>query len=205
MRYYLLGLQFMVSLASFAQYKYDNVKYKTVFLEDFCETLKNNRDYILLDVRSKGEYADTSSIDYLNIGHLKDAINISVDELPNRLPELRKYNNKPVFVYCSHSQRSRRASAMLADSGFTNVMNVNGGLTFFNQFMDTQLPCAKQLYETANGYKFIAAPDLLAKLKSGADIFLLDIRKDSVFKGIDTDEAMNASGKIRGGFKYTLE
>jgi rhodanese-related sulfurtransferase len=204
MRHFLLVVTCIISSAGFAQYKNDNVKYKTIFLEDFCETLKNNRDYVFLDVRSKGEYADTSSTSYLNIGRLKNAINISVDELPGRLAEIKQYSDKPVVVYCSHSQRSRRASAMLADSGFTNVMNLNGGLTFFNQFKETTLPCSNLYYETANNYTLIAAPGLLSKLKSGTDIFLLDIRKDSVFKGISNDEALNANGKIKGAVNIPL-
>ena len=199
----LLFFLFLPLLVS-AQYKNDNVKYKTVFLEDFCETLKNNPGYVLLDVRSRGEYADTSSSNYLNIGHLKNAINIPVDELPGRLGELKQLSNKPVFVYCSHSQRSRRASAMLADSGFANVLNLNGGLTYFNQFKEKQLACADMYYETANTYKLIAAPELVAKLKKQDPIFLLDVRKDSVFNGISRDEAGNANGKIKGAVNIPL-
>src|SRR5689334_18393903 len=89
---------------SHAQYKNDNTKFKTVFLEDLCKTLQNNNGYILLDVRSKGEYCDTSSATNLNIGHLKNAINIDVSELPQRLKELQEDKDKPIFVYCSHSQ-----------------------------------------------------------------------------------------------------
>lgn len=204
MKYSILLLFFFFPLLISAQYKNDNVKFKTVFLEDFCETLKNNPGFVLLDVRSTGEYADTSSSNYLNIGHLKNAINIPVDELPGRLGELKQLSNKPVFVYCSHSQRSRRASAMLADSGFTNILNLNGGLTYFNQFKEKQLACAELYYETANTYKLIAAPELLTKLKKQEPLFLLDVRKDSIFKGISRDEAGNASGKIKGAVNIPL-
>ena len=112
-----------------AQYQFDNVKFKTVYIEDLCQTLKENPGFLLLDVRSTGEFHDTSTSINYNIGHLNNAINIDVRELPVRLKELYAYKNKPVFIYCSHSQRSRRASALLADSGFTKVYNINGGLT----------------------------------------------------------------------------
>ena len=204
MKYYFIFFLLLFPIIVLAQYKNDNVKFKTVYMEDICETLKNNPDYVLLDVRSKGEFADTSSSNYLNIGHLKNAINISVDELPNRLAEIKQLSNKLVFVYCSHSQRSRRASAMLADSGFTNVMNLNGGLTFFNQYKESHLPCADMYYETANLYKLIAAPELLTILKNREDLFLIDVRTDSVFKGISNNEAMNASGKITGAVNIPL-
>ncbi|HEU4633281.1 MAG TPA: rhodanese-like domain-containing protein, partial [Flavisolibacter sp.] len=111
------------------QYKADNVLYKTVFPQNLCFELKQQKDYLLLDVRSPGEYSDTSSSASLNIGHFTNAINIDIRQIDKRLNEIAAYKDKPVFVYCSHSQRSRRVSKMLADSGFTHVSNINGGMT----------------------------------------------------------------------------
>src|SRR6476646_10379669 len=125
-----LGLILLCSTIN-AQYQFDNVKFKTVYLEDLCQTLQANPGFLLLDVRSKGEFNDTSSYNNYNIGHLNHARNININELQSRLSELSSYKDKPIFVYCSHSQRSRRASALLADSGFTHVFNINGGLTNF--------------------------------------------------------------------------
>jgi rhodanese-related sulfurtransferase len=119
----------LLAMTAKAQYKNDNVLYKTVDWTNLCNTLQNNKGYLLLDVRSAGEYADTSSYVQLNIGHLKGALNINVRELGKRLAEIDSYKNKPVFVYCSHSQRSRRAGKLLSDSGFTNVFNINAGMT----------------------------------------------------------------------------
>jgi hypothetical protein len=45
-----------------AQFKADNVKYTTVFPEELCKTLMANQDYTSLDVRSQGEYDDTSNV-----------------------------------------------------------------------------------------------------------------------------------------------
>src|SRR5882757_4280057 len=110
-----LALCFCASFAQ-AQFKADNVKYTNVFPEELCKTLQANPGYTLLDVRSQGEYDDTSSMaPGLNIGHIKDALHISIQELQSRWKELLPYKDKPLFIYCSHSQRSRRASRMLAD------------------------------------------------------------------------------------------
>jgi len=195
----------LCALASHAQFKNDNVKYKTVFMEDLCESLKTNPDYVLLDVRSKGEYSDTSSSNYLNIGHLKNAINIDINELGNRLGEIRNATNKPVFIYCSHSQRSRRASTLLADSGFAKVYNINGGLTTFNLLKETGIPCADLFYETSNQYTFLPPADLVTLLKKEKNVFILDIRPDSVFKAISRDELLNAYGKLNNAVNIPLE
>ena len=96
-----------------AQFRYDNKLYKTVFWEDICRELQRQPDPLFLDVRSMGEYSDTSNMAGMNIGRLKGAVNIDVRQLPNRLGELEAFKGKPVFVYCSHSQRSRRASKLL--------------------------------------------------------------------------------------------
>src|SRR4026208_541008 len=144
----ILILLVLTSVTMSAQFKADNVRYTTVFPEDLCRTLLASKGYLLLDVRSPGEYDDTSSSVSLNIGHLKNAVNINITQLPQRWKEISSYKDQPVFIYCSHSQRSRRASRLLTDSGFTHVFNINGGLTdFYNQGIQTD-PCAGLEIET---------------------------------------------------------
>src|SRR5437868_2470623 len=86
-----------------AQYKNDNVLFKTVYTQDLCDQLSKNPGYLFLDVRSKGEYEDTSMMG-MNIGRFKGAKNINVRELGGRIGELSAYKDVPIFVYCSHSQ-----------------------------------------------------------------------------------------------------
>ena len=99
----------LVAVTANAQFKADNVKYTTVFPEELCKTLMTNQGYTLLDVRSQGEYDDTSTSAALNIGRVKNSVHIDIRELPKRWKELSAYKDKPLFIYCSHSQRSRRA------------------------------------------------------------------------------------------------
>src|SRR6185369_15557412 len=112
--------------------------------------------YLLLDVRSEGEYEDTSMMG-MNIGRFKDAKNINVRELGQHIGELAAYKDKPVFVYCSHSQRSRRASKMLADSGFTNVININGGMTGILQLPTSGNECVFKQLTTKNNFAMLSA------------------------------------------------
>src|SRR5215213_1242146 len=133
-RTFLFCLLWVLIYSASAQYKNDNVLFKTILPQDLCKALDKNPGYLLLDVRSPGEYSDTSSSAGLNLGHLDGAMNIDIRQVGNRLSEISAYKNKPVFVYCSHSQRSRRVSKMLADSGFTNVNNINGGVSNLRMF-----------------------------------------------------------------------
>jgi rhodanese-related sulfurtransferase len=185
-------------------FKNDNVLYKTIDPFALCKTLEQSPGYVLLDVRSKGEYEDTSMYAY-NYGRFKNAIHINVRELGQRIHELDAYKSKPVFVYCSHSQRSRRASKMLADSGFTNVNNINGGITSFHYLSVFENPCIRNLYETKNKFSYISPAGLCKILSSSlADFFLLDVRSDSAFRHTSKDDKENALGSLKGAVNIPL-
>lgn len=68
-----------------------------------------------LDVRSKAEF---------HSGHKPGAINIPLDELPNRLDELDKDAN--IIVYCQVGMRAREAVRILKKAGFSKVENGGG-------------------------------------------------------------------------------
>lgn len=74
-----------------------------------------NEDYVLLDVRTEEEFAN---------GHIKDAVNMPVDELRARLKELDK--NKTIVEYCQVGLRGYIADRILTQNGF-KVLNVTGG------------------------------------------------------------------------------
>ena len=202
---YPLVLLMIACSFSTAQFKNDNVLYKNIDPFELCNALQQAPGYILLDVRSNPEYEDTTSFN-MDYGRFKNAININVRELGKRIHELDAYKNKPVFIYCSHSQRSRVASKMLSDSGFTNINNVNGGITSFHYLSVFNQPCARDIYETKNSYHFISPAELCKKLSTdAAAIFLLDVRSDSSFKHISRDDKENALGTLTGTINIPLE
>ncbi|MBS1683096.1 MAG: rhodanese-like domain-containing protein [Bacteroidetes bacterium] len=75
------------------------------------ETLVKNGAQIL-DVRTKGEYER---------GHIKNSINISVNQLTSSLHKLSK--DKPIITCCASGMRSRTAKAILKSHGYTQVYN----------------------------------------------------------------------------------
>jgi len=91
-----------------------------------CDYIALHPQIVLLDVRTKEEYEGKANPDY---GTIKGAINIPVQELPQRLSELEKYKGKEILVYCSHSHRSPQAAYLLTQEGFDKVVNMAGGMS----------------------------------------------------------------------------
>lgn len=76
---------------------------------------------VLLDVRSPPEYAER---------HISGAVNVPVDDLPNRTADVAKLTsddkNKPIVVYCASGARAARAKTMLLAEGYRQVTNLGG-------------------------------------------------------------------------------
>lgn len=67
---------------------------------------------VVVDVRTKAEYQS---------GHLKNALNIPLDSLPNQLSKLSKDN--VIITCCASGMRSSAAKNILKSNGFTQVYN----------------------------------------------------------------------------------
>jgi rhodanese-related sulfurtransferase len=88
---------------------------------DYAQLVKEGA--IVLDVRSKGEYAG---------GHIKSSINISVDTLSNNLSKL-KDKNTPIITCCASGMRSASAKGILKSNGYTQVYNGGGWSSLQNK------------------------------------------------------------------------
>jgi rhodanese-related sulfurtransferase/DNA-directed RNA polymerase subunit RPC12/RpoP len=102
------------------------INFKEVSPENICDYISHHPQAILLDVRTKEEYEGTATP---NFGTLKGAINIPIQQLAERMSELEKYKEKEIVVFCSHSHRSPQAAYQLTQHGFTNVVNMSGGMS----------------------------------------------------------------------------
>ena len=76
----------------------------------------------LVDVREPHEVA---------AGALPESTNIPLGELPDRIGELDA--SKRVVVLCQAGGRSTQAAEFLTASGFTDVVNLTGGMGAWNQ------------------------------------------------------------------------
>ena len=80
---------------------------------------------------------------------------------------------------------------MLADSGFTNVFNINGGMTTLLQSRGI----LKNMYATRNKYSLLSPADLCVELLNN-NSYVVDIRSDSAFRGLSTNAMENSMGRI---------
>jgi rhodanese-related sulfurtransferase len=106
--------------------KTSSVTFKSVEPSLVCDYIKMHPNVVLLDVRTKEEFEGKAKP---NFGTLKNAINIPVQELESKLLSISHLKDKEILVFCSHSHRSPRASYLLTQNGFTNVTNMNGGMS----------------------------------------------------------------------------
>ncbi len=106
--------------------KSSTVNFKSIEPASICQYLKDHPKTILLDVRTKEEFEGKADP---NFGTLKNAINIPIQELENRIAEIKNYKNQTIIVYCSHSHRSPQASYLLTQKGFKNIINMSGGMS----------------------------------------------------------------------------
>jgi len=81
--------------------------------------LINQGKSVILDVREPDAFA---------AGHLRDAKNIPLKDLPNRLGELEKFKSKAVIAVCQTGVQSAKAAAQLKKAGFNEVFSLDGGV-----------------------------------------------------------------------------
>jgi len=82
--------------------------------------IQSRHHMALVDVRTRREY---------EAGHITGSISIPVPELRTRFGEISARH--PVAVICNTGQRSSLGTSILMQHGFSNVVNVAGGMTAY--------------------------------------------------------------------------
>ncbi len=94
--------------------------------------LVNHQGGLVIDVRSPAEFAQ---------GHIVNARNIPIDDLPNRVNELTKHKDKPIIMCCQRGVTSLAGVNTLVRAGFDKVYNLKGGI---NGWLADKLPLSKK-------------------------------------------------------------
>ena len=94
-------------------------------LDEVHARLKTDPAPLLLDVREPEEYTG-------ELGHIPGSQLIPLKELSQRVSELNAYRDTPIIVVCRAGVRSTTAAAMLTGMGFSQVLNLKGGMLDWN-------------------------------------------------------------------------
>ena len=96
---------------------------QTIDAKSYAEKLKAIENPQLLDVRTPEEYRTE---------HIGNAVNLNWNG-DNFVADASKYDkSKPVFVYCKVGGRSAKAADKLAELGFKEIYNLDGGIMKWN-------------------------------------------------------------------------
>ena len=77
---------------------------------------------LVVDVRTMEEYMGP-------MGHIKGAKLLPIQSLETGMKAIEAYKNKTVLVYCHSGGRSAKSARILQSNGFTNVFDLEGGIT----------------------------------------------------------------------------
>ena len=100
-----------------------NKNVKNVSGEDVVKLIRETKDLVILDVRSKAEY---------KTGHINGSKLMPVDEINARINELERFRSKPILVHCASGGRSPKAVKVLLKNKFGPIYHMNHGLVGFN-------------------------------------------------------------------------
>ncbi|MCF2139929.1 MAG: MBL fold metallo-hydrolase [Candidatus Lokiarchaeota archaeon] len=87
----------------------------------FSQILKDNKDYILLDVRSEKELSG-------KLGTIPEANHIPLSSIMNDISQLLKWRDKKIITICGSGKRAEIAARILKKLGFQNLLFVEGGI-----------------------------------------------------------------------------
>ncbi len=96
-----------------------------------CQEVKKRLDegvvFHFIDVREEWEHTE------VNIG----AKCFPLGELPQNLEALNQFKSEEIVVHCKTGPRGNRAKKYLTSQGFTNVRNMQGGITEFLELQES--------------------------------------------------------------------
>ena len=101
------------------------MNYQSIPAAKASEKIGSGAGVVILDVRTREEYDG-------ELGHLRGALLIPLQELAARVSELNAHIGKEILVYCRTGRRSLAAAEILQQNGHTAI-NVEGGMVQWNE------------------------------------------------------------------------
>lgn len=104
-------------------------KVNTISVTELHALRQSGTPHFLLDVREPDEYATA---------RIEGSVLIPLAQVTARAGELPR--DLPLYVHCKLGGRSAKAVAALEELGFTNAVNVTGGITAWSDEVDAAVP-----------------------------------------------------------------
>lgn len=95
----------------------DEAGYKQISSAEAMEIMENESGYIIIDVRTPEEFKKK---------HITGAVNIPNEKIGDEEIDALPDKNQLILVYCRSGNRSKQASAKLAELGYTNISEFGG-------------------------------------------------------------------------------
>ena len=129
-RYGLLALGVLAAIAFLprlvAKLRHTSGHPSWIEVEDLAKELPSGRPVTVIDVRSPSDFNGA-------LGHIREARNVPLAEMTDRLPELMAFRDEPVVLVCRTHKMSSSAAEKLVAAGFTNLRVLRGGMVSWNE------------------------------------------------------------------------
>jgi molybdopterin/thiamine biosynthesis adenylyltransferase/rhodanese-related sulfurtransferase len=103
---------------------------REIEVEEYAQLREAGRPHLLLDVREPSELA---------ICQIDGNLNIPLGQLPARLGEIAAWKDRMVVCQCKSGKRSMKALETLVKHGFSDVVNLRGGILAWGERVDPSL------------------------------------------------------------------
>ncbi len=107
-----------------------------ITVTQLSEKLKSDEKFILLDVRELPELdqakVEDNRLEVTPMSRL-------ASEGPAALSESVRAQDVPVYIICHHGSRSAQVTAWLAQQGYKNIFNVQGGIDAYARQVDSSV------------------------------------------------------------------
>ena len=127
-RYGLLALGLLAAIALLPRLigRLRGSSFAWIEADDLKRRLNAGEAVTVIDVRGPDEFSGP-------LGHIADALNLPIGELPSRLTEINALRDRLVILVCRTDKRSANAAALLNDVGFQRLYVLAGGMEQWNR------------------------------------------------------------------------
>ncbi len=126
----LLLVLFLFTTLSVNMFAQTNTDVPSISVDEFINLIQKNKNIVILDVRTPAELSGP-------LGKIETAINIPIQELPDRIKELEPYRDKQIYVICRTQNRSFASSQFLNKNGFKTIY-VTGGMSEYSNKLKSE-------------------------------------------------------------------